>query len=112
MTSSDKNNSQKVDPARTVLTAAAFILGALVIMQAGRLPGQPAYGEAAVFGNAYTILTADSGRGGDEQPDEIIVVIDNRAEVIMSYEVEGQQGGIIARDGGSLPFLFRNVLKR
>ncbi len=58
----------------------------------------------------YTIMTTNSGRGGDADPDELLYVIDNRDQVLMVYEIEdARRGQIILRDGGSLDILFRRA---
>ena len=101
-----------IDSSKAILWASAFVIGALVIMQAGRLPGHPAYADSVSEGQHYTVLTADSGRGGDEDPDEILIIIDNRSEMIMSYSIDQPNGALLPRDGGSLPNFFRSVLKR
>jgi len=102
---------QQFDPARAILWASAFVLASLVILQAGKLPGNPAYAGQVSSAGAYTILTADSGRGDDANPDEILVVIDNRTEALMVYETDGRSG-IVPRDGGNLANLFRQALNR
>lgn len=104
--------TRKIDPGRAVLWASAFVIGAMVVLQAGRLPGNPAYASAVSNGRGYTLLTSDSGRGEDAAPDEVIIVIDNAAQVIMVYEADIRAGALIARDGGSLPFLFVKALNR
>lgn len=98
-------------PRRTVpLWASAFVIGALVIIQAGRLPQPAAHGETSAAQGDYTILTADAGRGGDIGPDEILYVIDNRDQVIMVYQIEdARRHQIILRDGWSLDTLFRRA---
>ena len=92
------------------LWASAFVIGALVIVQAGRLPQPAAYGEMAASQGDYTILTTDSGRGGDIGPDQILYVIDNRDQVIMVYQIEdARRHQIVLRDGWSLDTLFRRA---
>ena len=89
------------------LWASAFILGALVIMQAGEITGPTAWaGESGSAGD-YTLLTVNSGRGGDVDPDEVLFIIDNREQVLLVYEIENaQQKRITFRDGGSVAMLF------
>ncbi len=101
---------QRINTSAAVLWASAFVIAALVIVQAGRLPGRPAYGEMVSTRADYTILTARSGRGRDEEPDEILFVIDNRDGVLMVYEMpDARRGKIFARDGGRLENLFQSA---
>ncbi|MCL4210616.1 MAG: hypothetical protein HRU76_04465 [Phycisphaeraceae bacterium] len=107
-----KPSTMRIDAGKAVLWASAFILGALVILQAGRLPGNPAYaGEVSSRAN-YTIVAADSGRGGDVKPDEVIYVIDNVNGLIILYGADARTGTVAPLDGGPLPYLFFNALKR
>jgi hypothetical protein len=90
-----------------VLWASAFLLAGLVIVQAGRLPSNPAYAEMAVADGGYTLLTTDSGRGEDAAPNELLYVLDSREETVLVYEIEdARQKQIFLRDGGSLRNLF------
>jgi len=98
---------KSINTAAAVLWASAFLLAALVIVQAGRLPGNPAYAEMGLESGGYTLLTTDSGRGGDAAPNELLYIIDSREEVVLVYEIEdARQSQIILRDGGSLQNLF------
>jgi hypothetical protein len=48
-------------------------------------------------------MTADSGKGGDVEPDEVLCVLDSRDQVLMVYEIENaRQGGLTLRDRYSL----------
>jgi hypothetical protein len=102
----------RLDVSRTILWASAFVIAALVIVQAGRLPANQAYAETVSTKSGYTLLTADSGRGAEENPDEILCVIDNAAEVMLVYEVDARSRTIVVRDGGPLAPYFRNVINR
>lgn len=96
-----------INPSAAVLWASAFIIGALVITQAGRLPGNPAYAEMSSIVNGVTILASNSGRGDDADPYELIWVIDTRDEVVLVYEMEDVfKRQILLREGGSLRALF------
>ncbi len=96
-----------------VLWASAFVIAALTIVQAGRLPGQSAYAETVSDLGDYTVLTARTGKGPDDRPNEALWVIDNRERVLIVYEMEDAQRGIfIVRDGGSLQNLFRTARPR
>lgn len=90
-----------------VLWASAFILAALVIIQAGRMPGNQAHAEMATGNETYTLLTADAGTGGDQRPDELLFVIDSRDQMLLVYRIEDashKRVSLIA--GGSLQGLF------
>jgi len=93
-----------------VLWSSAFVLAALVIVQAGRLPGNPAYAEMGVESGGYTLVTIDAGRGEDCDPEELLFVIDSRDEMLLVYEIEdARQRQVILRGGGSLRNLFQNA---
>ena len=97
----------------TVLWASAFVIAALAIVQAGRLPGQAAYAETVSDFGDYTILTARTGKGPDDRPNESLWVIDNREQVLIVYDMEdAQRGNFIVRGGGSLQNLFRTARPR
>ncbi len=97
----------RVVPGHAALWASAFLLGGLVITQAGRLPGNQAFAEMAVESGGFTLMTVDSGRGEDAAPDELLYVIDSRSETLLIYEIEdARRKQIILRTGGSLRNLF------
>jgi hypothetical protein len=99
-----------IHPASAVLWASAFIIAALVIMQAGRLPSNAAYAEMAASRGDFTLITSDSGRGRDTKPNELLYVIDSRDQVLYVYEIENvRRNQILLRDGGSLNALFRKA---
>ena len=103
-------SSKSTTTAAAVLWASAFLLAALVIIQAGSLAGNPAYAEMGLSSAGYTLLTTDAGSGGETSPDELLYVIDSRDEVLLLYEIEDvRKGQIILRDGGSLRNLFQNA---
>ncbi len=94
-----------------VLWASAFVIAALVIVQAGRLPSAQA--EVVSELGDYVALTAGTGKGPDERPYEALFVIDNREQVLVVYDLEdAQRGNLIVRGGGSLMNLFRNARPR
>ena len=100
----------RIDTPHAILWACAFLLGALVLVQAGRLPGNPAYAEMGVESGGFTLLTSNAGRGEDAAPDELLYLIDGRGEILLVYEVEdARQKSIILRGGASLPVWFRNA---
>jgi hypothetical protein len=60
--------------------------------------------------HAFTLLTTDSGRGGDAAPNELLYIIDSRGETMFVYEIENAQNNeILLRDGGDLSSLFANA---
>lgn len=104
-----KTNGRRtsIDTAAAILWTSAFLLAAIVIIKAGELPGNPAYAEMAVAMDDVTLVTASSGRGGDEDPHELLYVVDSRSEMLLVYDVENvQRGGIVLREGRNLPRLF------
>jgi hypothetical protein len=98
-------------PAQAILWASAFILAALVIVTAGRLPESTAHANMAVSGQAgYTMVTAASGIGTPERPIELLYVIDNQTQTLFVYTIEtANQRRILMRGGGSLAGLFRTA---
>ena len=103
-------NTQKINGSAAVLWASAFVIAALVIIQAGKLPGQAAFAEMASSRGDYSVMTTNSGRGGDSDPDELVYVIDNRDQVLLVYEVEdAKRGDIVFRDGWNLNATFNQA---
>lgn len=95
------------------LWASAFVIAALAIVQAGRLPGNSAYAETASELGDYTLLTARTGKGPEDRPNESLWVIDNREQVLIVYELENaQRGTLTVRGGGSLHNLFMQARPR
>lgn len=108
MTSTQRNAS--LNPGAAVLWASAFIIGALIILQAGRMQGNTANATMVADRGSYTLLTADSGTGGDTDPDEILYVIDSREQILLVYEVEdARKRQVMLRDGYSLDTLFQRA---
>ena len=95
---------------QAILYASAFILAALVIITAGRLPENSAHANMAAVGTGgYTLLTAPTGLGTLEQPFELLYVIDNQSQMLFVYAVENAADRrVTLRTGASLPTLFRN----
>ena len=97
----------------SVLWASAFVIGAVIILQAGRLPERAAHAEVEASLGDYVLLTARTGRGPETRPNEVLYVIDNREQVLMVYELEdAQRGSIVVRGGGPLQNLFVNARPR
>ena len=96
--------------AQAALWASAFVIGAMIVAQAGRLPGPAAWGETVSTQSDYTILTARTGLGPADRPFDSLFVIDNREQVLLVYEIEdAQRGTMVLRAGNSLPNLFANA---
>lgn len=103
-------NHERINTSSAALWASAFVIMALIIMQAGKLPGNAAYAEMATGSGSYTLITTNSGRGGDADPDELLYVLDSRDQVLLVYEVEDARNNqIFLRDGGSLINLFNSA---
>ncbi len=99
----------RIDTTGMALWASAFVLAGLVIVQAGRLPSNPAYGEMAGVKDPYVMMTTDSGKGGNP-PYELLYLIDSRDQVLLVYEIENaQKKQILLRDGGPLEQLFNGA---
>ncbi len=102
--------SQKINSSAAVLWASAFVIAAMIIVQAGRLPGQAAQAEMTATRADYSVMTTNSGRGGDQDPDELLYVIDNRDQVLLVYEIEDvRRRQVVLRDGWLLPFQFASA---
>jgi hypothetical protein len=90
-----------------VLWASAFVIAALVIVQAGRMQGNAANAAVQADRGSYTLLTANSGTGGDAEPDEVLLIIDSREQTLLVYEVEdARKRQVQMRDRHSLDELF------
>lgn len=104
------NKHTQLSPGAAILWASAFLLLALIIVQAGKMPGSAAYGEMAASRGNYSAITVTTGKGGDSEPFQAVYVIDSRDEVMMVYEIDDARSGRIElRDGGSLVNLFRRA---
>jgi hypothetical protein len=99
---------------QAILWACAMLLGAVIILQAGRLPEHPAWAEMSTSGGSgFTIVTADAGKGGDARPDELLYVLDSRGEMLFVYEIEDvKDRRLNLVGGGPLPALFRTARGR
>ncbi|MBX3405170.1 MAG: hypothetical protein KF869_00275 [Phycisphaeraceae bacterium] len=87
------NPSQRVSLATAGLWASAFVLAALVVVQAGRLASDRAWGPlggAVARGDVvsrvgdYTTLTFNSGS------DDVLAVLDGRGEQLFAYRIQNQ----------------------
>mgnify|MGYP005699889937 CR=1 FL=1 len=103
--------TRQIDTAAAVLWASAFLILAIVIVQAGQLQGNAAFADQAVNKGDYSLVTVDAGRGGgDAAPNEVLFVVDSQDEVLMIYDIEdARRGAIILRSGGSLANVFSSA---
>lgn len=102
------DNSKLGSTAIALLLVSAFLIAAMVIFQAGRLPAHPAYaGDAVVGAEGYTLMTMSSGFGKDTRPYEFCYVFDNHDEMLFVYEVpQASDKRVVLRFGTYLPGLF------
>ncbi len=96
--------------AAAALWASAFMLAALTIVQAGRMPGSTAYGSSANSSpDGSSVVTVPTGLGPDNKPYEALWVLDARTEVLSIYYIENASSGdknLVLRHMVSLPDLF------
>lgn len=95
------------------LWASAFVLAALTIVQAGRLPLNAAYaGTANQGGQGTSAITLNTGLGPDNKPYEALWVLDGRGEMLFIYYIENGNAGeksLLLRQVVPLPDLFRTA---
>jgi hypothetical protein len=101
-------------PAAAVLWASAFILAALTVVQAGRMPMNAAYGAGAANqgGQGTSVITLNTGLGPDSKPYEALWVLDGRGEMLFIYYIENGNSGeksLLLRHAAPLPDLFRSA---
>jgi len=100
-------NEPRINLSAAGLWASAFVIMALIIVQAGKLPVNQAMAGTSTSESGFTVLTANSGTGGKNQPNELLYIIDNRHETLLVYEIDDPTSKqILLRDGGSLRNLF------
>ena len=105
-----KGNSSPL--ATALLWVSAFALAALVIVQAGRIPGNVAQaaGAANQGGQGTSVITLNTGLGPDSKPYEALWVLDGRGEMLFIYYVENANSGekaLLLRQAVPVPELFR-----
>lgn len=66
------------------LWASAFVIAALILLQAGRGVGPEARAEMVSSSGAFTILTANGGT------DDVCVILDERNEELLVYRAVAQ----------------------
>jgi hypothetical protein len=87
MSSSPAIDSRRLDLPTAALWASAFILSAMVIVQAGRLVwplGATARADLVSGVGDYTALTFNSGN------DDVLAVLDGRGEQLHAYRIQNQ----------------------
>lgn len=94
-------STNRLDPAAAALWASAFVIGAMLTIQAGRL-GAPQSAEAGNLAEVgqVRILTADAGGG-----EEFLAVLNITDETISIYSIENQRS-IELYQVAKLPDLF------
>jgi len=93
------------DVPAAALWASAFVILALIIVEAGRQGGSIAYADMVSQAGEYTVMTTEGGT------DEPLFVIDERREVLLVYQIE-QQRRVELRVIEDLPKLFRDARAR
>lgn len=89
----------------SALWASAFVLGGLVLAQAGRMPSARAEMASATAQGNYIVMTTDN------TGEELLHVIDSDREVLLIYEVVNQRS-VELLDSRPLPELFRSARAR
>ncbi len=87
MPDQDPTHTARVNLATGALWASAFILAAMVVVQAGRLVwplGPEARADLIATVGDTTTLTFNSGN------DDVLVVLDGRGEQLYTYRLQGQ----------------------
>jgi hypothetical protein len=98
---------QSINPSAAVLWASAFVIAALVIVQAGRLPGNPAHADSAVTRGDYTLLTTDASA---PLGDKLLYIIDSRGQTLLVYEIQDARRNIVVlRESQNLEVMFRRL---
>lgn len=105
-----RRNASIATPA-ALLWASAFLLAALTIVQAGRLPTNTAYAGAANQGSqGMSVVTQNTGLGPDSKPYEALWVLDSRGEMLFIYYIENANAGekaLLLRQAMPVTELFR-----
>lgn len=106
----NQHSRNTMNSAVAVLWASAFVIAAMIIVQAGQLPGNAAHAGMVADRGSYTLLTGSSGRGGETQPDDVLYVIDSREQFLLVYEIDDyRKKQIPMRVGYELEGLFQRA---
>lgn len=89
----------------SALWASAFVLVALIVVQAGRIGPSEARADLVSSAGDLTALTVESTN------DDVLLVVDNRSESLMAYKVVNQNSFELFRSY-SLPRLFGEARNR
>lgn len=81
------------------LWVSAGVLAALVVVQGAGLLDRPAIAEMSTHKSGYAMMTTDGGA------EEVLVVLDDRNESLLVYEVENRTR-LVLQDREALPDLF------
>ena len=93
---------------KALLATSAFAITAFAIVEAGRLHPEADAATAMIGVGGMTAITSSNGQGPDEQPFEVLYIIDNRTETLFVYGVDGGVTPRLSlRGGASIPALFR-----
>ncbi len=87
MTDTNTSSAHRIDLACAALWASAFVLGAMVIVQAGRLVwplGAEARADLVASVGDHTALTFNTGN------DDVLAVLDSRGEQLYTYRLQNQ----------------------
>ena len=107
----NKQRARQLNMPAALLWASAFLLAALTIIQAARLPLNAAYaGAANQGGQGMSVVTQNTGLGPAERPYEALWVLDGRGEMLFSYYVENAHAGakaLLLRQAIPVTELFR-----
>ncbi|MBL8746148.1 MAG: hypothetical protein JNK58_07310 [Phycisphaerae bacterium] len=102
--SSTTTQHRRLDPSAAALWASAFIIAAMLTVQAGRLgTPEPAYAGNIAEAGQVRLLTADAGGG-----EEFLAVLDITRETISIYGVQNQKS-IELYQVARLPELFEQA---
>jgi hypothetical protein len=93
---------------KALLATSAFAITAFAIVEAGRLHPEADAATAMIGVGGMTAITSSNGQGPDEQPFEVLYIIDNRTETLFVYGIDGGTTTRLSlRGGASIPALFR-----
>ncbi|HAQ66447.1 MAG TPA: hypothetical protein DCR70_01565 [Phycisphaerales bacterium] len=108
-----KQRARQMNMPAALLWASAFLLAALTIIQAARLPLNAAYaGAANQGGQGMSVVTQNTGLGPAERPYEALWVLDGRGEMLFIYYMENANAGekaLLLRQAIPVPDLFRTA---
>jgi hypothetical protein len=108
-----KQRARQMNMPAALLWASAFLLAALTIIQAARLPLNAAYaGAANQGGQGMSVVTQNTGLGPNERPYEALWVLDGRGEMLFIYYMENANAGekaLLLRQAIPVPDLFRTA---